>query len=213
MQAIGFNEHYGLQTAVIERRKTKTRRTELLNLLDGFTEDDFWFGLVDGKMQVQLYDDHPGSTIIKPRYKIGEVVAIRQSYSEVYNELFGDVAYINNDRALELHMSYILMEAQKDTLAGWTNKMFIKPDLMIHHIRITDIKVERLKDISDEDCIKEGIQQYGMMCYNWEEVTTLYQKSYRTPQEAFAILIDKVSGKGTWERNPWVFAYSFELID
>ena len=26
-------------------------------------------------------------------------------------------------------------------------------------------------------------------------------------------LIDKISGKGTWESNPWVVAYSFELID
>ena len=30
--------------------------------------------------------------------------------------------------------------------------------------------------------------------------------------EYFACLIDKVFGKGTWERNPWVFAYEFELI-
>ena len=32
-------------------------------------------------------------------------------------------------------------------------------------------------------------------------------------REAFALLIDKVSGKGTWESNPWVVAYSFELVD
>lgn len=212
MQAIGFNEHYGLQTAVIERRKTKTHRTELLNLLDGFTEDDFWFGLVDGKMQVQLYDDYPGPTIIKPRYKIGEVVAIKQSYSEVYDELFGDVAHINNDRALELHMSYILMEAQKDTIKGWTNKMFIRPSLMPHHIRITDIKIELLQDISEEDALCEGAFffncgiDYGFTVHGMRE-------KYGTAREAFAHLIDKVSGKGTWERNPWVFAYSFELID
>lgn len=208
MQAIGFNEHYGLQTAVIERRKTKTRRTELLDLLDGFTEDDFWFGLVDGKMQVQLYDDQPGPTIIKPRYKIGEVVAIRQSYSEVYDELFGDVAHVNNDHALELHMSYILMEAQKDTIKGWTNKMFIRPSLMPHRICITDIKIERLQDISGSDIQKEGI---------WldEKIDRFMvgEKGFFLAKEAFAHLIDKVSGKGTWERNPWVFAYSFELID
>ncbi len=32
-----------------------------------------------------------------------------------------------------------------------------------------------------------------------------------TLEEAFANLIDRVSGKGTWESNPWVFAYTFEL--
>ena len=36
---------------------------------------------------------------------------------------------------------------------------------------------------------------------------------FRTPREAFAHLIDKVSGKGTWERNPYVFVYDFERMD
>jgi hypothetical protein len=35
----------------------------------------------------------------------------------------------------------------------------------------------------------------------------------REPKEAFSFLIDKVSGNGTWESNPWVFVYTFELID
>jgi len=99
---------------------------------------------------------------------------------------------------------------------GWTNKMFVKADLMPHHIKITGIKVERLQDISDEDCLKEGIIHVS---------TFLGQKIYHTPhvngsylstnvaQEAFAYLIDKVSGKGTWESNPFVFAYEFVLFD
>ena len=32
-------------------------------------------------------------------------------------------------------------------------------------------------------------------------------------REAFAYLVDKVGGKGTWKSNPWVAAYSFELVD
>lgn len=40
-----------------------------------------------------------------------------------------------------------------------------------------------------------------------------WQKIFPTPREAFAALIDKISGKGTWENNPWVVAYSFELVD
>ena len=37
--------------------------------------------------------------------------------------------------------------------------------------------------------------------------------AFPTAREAFWYLIDKVSGKGTWESNPLVAAYSFELID
>lgn len=58
--------------------------------------------------------------------------------------------------------------------------MFVKAEWMPHRIRITNIKVERLQDISEEDIFRN--------------------------------LIDRISGKGTWQRNPWVFAYEFELI-
>lgn len=36
---------------------------------------------------------------------------------------------------------------------------------------------------------------------------------YLTPREAFAALIDSISGKGTFNSNPYVFAYEFELVD
>ena len=94
--------------------------------------------------------------------------------------------------------------------------MFVLAELMPHRIQITDIKVERLQDISEQECIYEGIRiskgnhngqrPFGEYTFDgWDD----YSFDART---AFAALIDKVSGKGTWESNPWVFAYSFELI-
>ena len=48
---------------------------------------------------------------------------------------------------------------------------------------------------------------------NMAENVNLLQVIITALDNAFAALIDKVSGKGTWKKNPWVFAYSFELID
>lgn len=95
--------------------------------------------------------------------------------------------------------------------------MFVRADLMPHHIRITNIKVERLQGISDEDCLKEGVVQkfdtdgtprYRVPC---EKHTWAYATD--SARDAYHFLIDKVSGKGTWESNPYVFVYEFELID
>nr|DAU42893.1 MAG TPA: ASCH domain protein [Caudoviricetes sp.] len=36
---------------------------------------------------------------------------------------------------------------------------------------------------------------------------------FDTPYKAFANLFERISGKGTWENNPFVVAYSFKLID
>lgn len=101
---------------------------------------------------------------------------------------------------------------------GFNNKMFVAPDKMIHQIRITDVRIERLQDISDEDCLKEGIikEWHAPSCKNYYYVPGVGVKSVKdvhvTPQEAFAHLINKVSKKGTWERNPYVFVYDFELV-
>ena len=96
----------------------------------------------------------------------------------------------------------------------------------IHHIKITDVRVERLQDISDEDCLCEGIKfryvnmNFGNSLtredYYYEYLDRYGEKDYYgtdSPKKTFSMLIDKVSGKGTWESNPWVVAYDFELVD
>lgn len=79
---------------------------------------------------------------------------------------------------------------------------------MIHHIKFINVRLERLQDISDEECLREGIKQVNFVHYAFENSSPLYLY----PREAFAELIDKVCGKGTWESNPWVAAYSLELV-
>ena len=56
--------------------------------------------------------------------------------------------------------------------------------------------------------VVDGIFYEGHKDYEYNEAMIIFQ----TPREAFASLIDKVSGRGTWERNPWVVAYEFELV-
>lgn len=93
--------------------------------------------------------------------------------------------------------------------------MFVRAEACKHHIRITDISVERLQDISDVDCLKEGIWRANNVGLKgttyWYH--GLINSSFRTPQEAYASLIDRISGKGTWSSNPYVFVYEFELVD
>lgn len=159
-----FNDKYGLTQAVLDGRKTMTRRL-----------------------------DNP--TLPAP-FSFGENIAIAQSYESIG------------------------LEDKKDT-PGWNNKMFVKSDLMPHWITITDKKWERLQDISDEDCLREGIIETSVgMTNEVDEIETIkkaymipnYPKLFYTPKAAFATLIDKVSGKGTWESNPYVIVYTFQLI-
>lgn len=183
-----FNDRYGLTDAVIEGRKTMTRR---------LIPDEF-FGLTwDTRGNTLVYENEYGDFIDVrhskyTRYKLGEVVAVSQCYNDVVQE-FTDLAFV----------------------PGSTNKMFVRADLMPHQIRITGIRCERLQDISDEDCVKEGVRVGSQALeypYYFIDTKQFLICDYKSPRRAFAALIDKVSGRGTWDRNPWVVVYEFELV-
>lgn len=201
-----FNDKYSLTQAVLEGRKTMTRRIFYIpDKLVPYLHIDDTFDVIDDCI---IWKDKYGGIrmTFEPKYKIGEVVAIAQCYMDI------DQFHRNGKNA-----AYLELLPELKLYPGWGNKMFVRSDLMLHHIRITDIKVERLKDISDTDCLREGIVkgQYGSKETHFMDAYYLpvpYQP-YCTPQEDFSILIDKISGRGTWESNPYVWVYEFELVD
>ena len=187
MKKIMFNDRYGLTRAVLDGRKTQTRRVVPPSVIEKYA----------------MLED---PTIIDDaRYDVGEVVAVAQRYRDC-GGMNGGVPRWE-----------AIAEAVGADSKGWDNKMFVRADLMPHHIRITDVRVEHLQDISDEDCLKEGIDKMLTGCeyyqYSFYDNDKGSWNNYKSPREAFVHLIDKVSGKGTWERNPYVYVYDFERMD
>lgn len=219
MKKIFFSDEYGLTQAVLDGRKTMTRRIiKCPRTFKGEWVAGFNIHRRHSDKKIVgwpcMYDaDEREFDMgeILPKYKVGEVLAIAQRYKDVVEK---------RDEAQEtlglykIGKRYLTMEEMG---AGWNNKLFVRADFMPHHIRITNIKIERLQDISDKDCLKEGIYKGQCGSVDTHFMDAYYYKGdiqpYCTPREAFAALIDKVSGKGTWESNPYVFVYEFELID
>jgi hypothetical protein len=203
MKKIMFNDKNGLTQAVLEGRKTQTRRImnpqpEDCSAVHRWYKSAYWkdkpmslFVNEDGSVYCEFCGygaKLEGGSIFRLPYKVGEIVAVAQSYNSFYNDECNPNLFPNG--------------------AGWTNKMYVKPELMPHYVIITAVSVERLRDISDVDCMAEGINYYEQEGFSWCSTGKLFD----TPREAYAALIDKVSGKGTWERNPYVFVYDFELV-
>lgn len=138
---------------------------------------------------------------IRPKYDFDEIVAVLQSYKE---------AGVNPDYIVSYKKDGTPITAIQSP--GWNNKMFTRADLMPHRIRITGIRIERLQDISDVSCMIEGVRLIKKIGYYYFERKDRDEGFYfKTPREAFASLIDKVSGRGTWESNPYVVVYQFVL--
>ena len=204
-----FNDRYGLTQAVLEGKKTMTRRLMTMTLhkkngneLTPVVPDDMFIAS-DGTAHFQV--GRNGYMVPKknqPAYHVGEEIAIAQSYHMLNKS--GFVAPEGLDHTCE-------------SSAGYENKMFVRADLMPHSIIIRKVDVQRLQSISDEDCMKEGIME-GEFMNTWD---TFYfdewgdvpnHITFKRPRDAYRNLIDRISGKGTWQRNPWVYVYTFELL-
>ena len=209
MKKIMFSDHYGLTQAVLDGKKTMTRRLMKMTLhkkngneLTPVVPDDMFIAS-DGTAHFQV--GRNGYMVPKqnqPAYHVGEEIAIAQSYHMLNKS--GFVAPEGLDHTCE-------------SSAGYENKMFVRADLMPHRIIIRKVDVQRLQSISDEDCMKEGIME-GEFMNTWD---TFYfdewgdvpnHITFKRPRDAYRNLIDRISGKGTWQRNPWVYVYEFELL-
>jgi hypothetical protein len=77
-------------------------------------------------------------------------------------------------------------------------------------LEITEVRVERLQDISEADAKAEG-------CDPWEDLAGVpgvtvgdRLQNYRL---AYRHLWDQINGAGAWDANPWVWAVSFRRIN
>lgn len=210
MKKIMFNDKFGLTKAVLEGRKTNTRRVIKLN--DG--ERVEVVSLDNGSFMSYIAKDgcptaHVGAIdmpnfvrVLVPKYFIGEDVAVAQSYKDCFS-----ASWIKHIHDVDPTVRY---DRELSLSPGQDNKMFVRADLMPHRIKITNIRVERLQDISADDCLKEGVKRKNDRYVVENEKGVCFFTN--DPILAFRCLIDKTCGKGTWESNPWVFVYDFELV-
>lgn len=200
MKKIMFNERFDLNRAVLQGEKTNTRRDGHRVYLD------YERGRSLGYYPSLTLEEY---AMQKSPFKVGEIVAVAQSYKALgYDPMFCPPGHEDGLGSEE----------------GWNNKMYVSADLCKHHIRIDAVKFERLQEITDEEILKEGIMEYypyidrnlkdKVKTYRFRDKKSKYGYYQLHPaRDCFAELIDRISGKGTWEANRYVYAYSFTLID
>lgn len=84
-------------------------------------------------------------------------------------------------------------------------------------LRITDVRVERLNSISEEDAIAEGADRLSSPSEQAAEID-LRDSGYFTPEwgythvEGYRQLWESINGEGSWKLNPWTWCVSFERV-
>lgn len=208
MKKIMFTDD--LTKAVLEGRKTMTRRLMAVQpkasedarpglmtdiIYQGPTRCHWAYQRVVDQDGGQRLDIQEGEVFFAPPFEANTIVALAQRYSDI----------VVQDPSLE---EVLINRLHLEDAPGWRNKMYVASELMPHQIRVNSWRVERLQDITEEDCLREGIYEVPFCAWGWEDNGA----NFETPREAFAALINLISGKGTWERNPWVWVFDFNLV-
>jgi hypothetical protein len=101
----------------------------------------------------------------------------------------------------------IFFEADENTISKGLFTARIRQSIFMRHwmsrltLEITNVRVERLNEISEEDAIAEGVR-----CRCMSSAITV------APSVAYYELWDSINGPGSWDQNPWVWAITFKII-
>lgn len=88
----------------------------------------------------------------------------------------------------------------------WRPSIFIPRWASRITLEITEVRVQRVQDISEEDAVAEGTPINDFLPINTARIAGVDTRTY------FAELWNKINGKGAWESNPWVWAISFKVV-
>lgn len=226
MKKINFNDDFSQTQAVLDGLKTTERKIIPFHgecIARHFNPRLFKNG-IDPKAYLRDWRgncrlvEHDTERVLLPYYKLGEIVAVAQSYSDImhYYHSLGNVntRVVGDDESLFWNaMREIESTGNDSAMRGDDNKLFTKANLMPHQVEITGIRAEHLQDITDEECLKEGIEfAKGGYYTNYNKDNNSRTWLGNTPKEAYATLIEEIHGKGTWEWNPLVWVYDFVLV-
>lgn len=188
MKRITFDDRFGLTKAVISGCKTQKRVPIKLDEFELYFVSTSYWDISWGAIKKSIIARYA-------RYDVGDEVAVMQAYNDFYDDGCDPRMFPDG--------------------AGWTNKACAIARLMPHRIRITDVGVERLQDISDEDCIREGLEWDGKarsFYVNRKDRFISCTWLGDTPRSAFTALSNRLFKRSTWDENPFVLVYKFELV-
>lgn len=161
-----------------------------------FKKSLLWATVAGTKTQTRRIDT--GSNT--PRYKVGDKLYLKEPY-------------VPDPEGNGYRYRYDANRFTEEYKHDWQNKLFMPEEAARYYIEITGVTSQNLQDITEEECFKEGIVvliRPDKAPLYMAEIDN-YLIAEPTARDAYAELIDRINGKGTWESNPLVWVYDYKL--
>jgi hypothetical protein len=189
--------------ALLDDRKTQTRR-----LFKGIEQMPNGTWHIFGGMIGVAEPDVPKHAPDYVRIQVGDRLWVRETWQALS---FGDYQPTKSSQS-EVRYAATDPCADLDAEARgypWRPSIFMPRWASRLTLIVTDVRVERLQDVSEEDAKAEGIEQDSD---GWRDYLMPHTQCCGNPIDSYRTLWDHINGAGAWDANPWVAAYSFSVI-
>lgn len=201
--------------ALLAGRKTMTRRVNGLDLIN--KEPDKYHVtnanyIKNGALMQKFFYGNECYVIKCPYGKVGDVLWVRESASLV---LFPKADEKGNEIGKNPIWMYRADQHDNIFVDKWKPSIHMPKEACRIFLKITDIKVERLLDISEDDAIAEGVYQYENGAYQFYTEKELHRVTagINSAFGSFMSLWQSINGASSWDANPWVWVIKFEQIE
>ncbi len=225
MKPILFNT--AMVRAILDGEKTCTRRIIKEEIPEGYKPLGFVLYPTDDKELGNLVFGGKGANVYyaKPPYKVGDILYVRETWTNTLTP-DGNVGFAYKaDGEPENFLWW--GNAKKGKWEVWMPSIHMPKEAARIFLKVTSVRAERLKDITDEGCLNEGIREFTkdgvVKKYDTEPNMYSWEKMSRTPIEAYEKLWNstlKFILKREWngwtnlvEFNPWVWVIEFERVE
>ncbi|XZK09617.1 hypothetical protein ACSXBU_11855 [Clostridium perfringens] len=226
MKPILFNT--AMVRATLDGEKTCTRRIIKKEIPEGYEPLGFVLYPTDETEFGNLVFGGKGANVYyaKPPYKVGDILYVRETFAKMdsYIDENGNeveeetVFYRANELDEQTLMTFDYVDGDGFSLGRpypWTPSIHMPKRLARLFLKVTSIRVERLKDITDEGCYQEGISSTSF--YDEAEHIQIAGIGLNDSLEraAFGLLWNSTvkEDKYSWEGNPWVWVIEFERVE
>jgi len=190
--------------AILDGIKTQTRR-----IINGVPDGYNFYGtrvgsfnredvgklifVKEGQENVVLNRDE---ILIKPKYQVGDILWVRETWYDLH---FDQIYYI-----------YKANNEPDSKEIEWKSPYHMPKEAARIFLKVTNVRVERLQEITEDDCYSEGI-----IPFERKHCGACSSNDCDNPIGDFKYLWDKLNKKRGygWDKNPWVWVYEFERVD
>ncbi|HHX62144.1 MAG TPA: hypothetical protein GX707_15760 [Epulopiscium sp.] len=195
--------------AILEGRKTVTRRAIKLDLglADMDKTDNSYLKIPD-----EYGDYHDAKDLC--RHRVGDILYVRETFRYVS---IGEVTYegecIWQEDVIQFKASEEEFDEEYELFIGeyekWKPSIHMPKDIARIFLKVIDVRVERLQDITVSDILREGIREIKGLKHVFHKITE-HKNEFKTLWNS-TVKEQELSRYG-WESNPFVWVIEFERV-